>query len=32
MKPAIPLLGNYNIPLKHEIEFGMILLNEGDME
>lgn len=29
MKPAIPLLGNYNIPLKHEIEFEMILLNEG---
>ncbi|MTK09300.1 MAG: hypothetical protein F8N38_19720 [Hungatella sp.] len=32
IKPAIPLLGNYDIPLKHEIEFEMILLNERDVE
>lgn len=26
LKPSIPLLGDFNIPLKHEIEFEMYLL------
>jgi ribosomal protein S18 acetylase RimI-like enzyme len=25
LKPSIPLLGDFNIPLKHEIEFEMLL-------
>lgn len=25
LKPSIPLIGDFNIPLKHEIEFQMYL-------
>ena len=27
LKPSIPMIGGFNIPLKHEIEFEMNLLN-----
>lgn len=28
LKPSIPLLGDFDIPIKHEIEFEMDLKNQ----